>query len=232
MKQKMWIAVLGITLSLTACGTKAPADQPEIPIQQTEQTEVPTDPSTEVPAVPEAYLEIIAQYQVAIKEQYDRIRMEEKNLNAMASVIAQEEDATVGYEITDLNGDNVNELLIGVNGSSDFYGSMILDLYTQEAGTAVRLFQSAERNRWYHCDGGAALNIGSSSAMESFYYLCTADRELAFIDAVEYDSVTYPDDPWFAFTGETWEHIDEDTARQKMQELESLITPMELTKFS
>lgn len=76
------------------------------------------------------------------------------------------------------------------------------------------------------------MNIGSSSAMESFYYLCTADRELAFIDAVEYDSVTYPDDPWFAFTGETWEHIDEDTARQKMQELESLITPMELTEFS
>lgn len=73
MKQKMWIAVLGITLSLTACGTKAPADQPEIPIQQTEQTEVPTDPSTEVPAVPEAYLEIIAQYQAAIKEQYDRM---------------------------------------------------------------------------------------------------------------------------------------------------------------
>jgi len=75
---------------------------------------------------------------------------------------------TVGYTVTDLDGDGTQELIVGTLSGDAFYGKLIIGLYTLDArGQPVEVFGSMERDRLYYAGGAAFARVGSSGAGDS-----------------------------------------------------------------
>lgn len=90
----------------------------------------------------------------------------------------------VGWSLTDLNADQVPELLIGSVENEEFYGYILFDVYTLADGAPVRLAQSTERDRFYDVNG-ELLEESSGSAFDSRWNLWTlSDGTLAFSDGL------------------------------------------------
>ncbi len=175
---------------------------------------------------------IIAQYQTAIQDKYDTARMMELDLNSMIpECLKQDERARIGYSIFDMDSDGQKELVISASSESEYYTGLIFAVYVMEDGKPQLLLESRNRNRWYSAGNEKLLNITSGGAAESGWYLCTADRELAYLDAVEYNAGERPDDPWLKFTGETWKHTTQSEADQKIMEFTNLVSNLEMTLF-
>ena len=137
-------------------------------------------------AIPVPYEEILSQYQTAISEGWSAQQLVDVGLNYM---IRDVESGTVGYAVDDLDGDGVPEFVIGTLSGDEFYGKLILVLYTQdENGNAVQLFSSTERNRYYYAGGIRFANIGSSGADSSYVTTLKLEGE-GLVD------MTYTTDP-------------------------------------
>ena len=120
----------------------------------------------EEPAIPVPYKEILSQYQTAISEGWSGQQLVDAGLNHM---IRDAEPGTVGYAVNDLDGNGIPEFVIGTLSGDEFYGKLIIALYTQdENGNAVQLFSSTERDRFYYAGGTRFANLGSSGADSSF----------------------------------------------------------------
>lgn len=216
---------------------EAPSTEPAVPEETGHPTETDVqikadDPSTGVEADSSSFEGIIAQYQTAIRDKYDTARMMELGLNYMIpECLKQDERAQVGYSKLDMDGDGQTELVLSASSESEYYTGLIFAVYVMEDGQPQLLLESGERNRWHYAGDGKQLNLASGSASESGWYLCTADRELAYLDAIEYNAVEYPDDPWLKFNGETWEHTIQSEADQKIMELTNLVSNLEMTAF-
>lgn len=179
-----------------------------------------------------SFEEIIAQYQTAIQGKYDTAQMMELGLNGMIpECLKQDERARVGYSKLDMDGDGQMELVLSASSESEYYTGLIFAAYTMEDGRPKLLLESGDRSRWYYAGDGKLLHITSGSASESGWYLCKAGRDLAYLDAIEYNAGEHPDDPWLKFTGETWEHTTQSEAEQKITELTNLVSNMEMTAF-
>lgn len=215
-----------LTLALTMCAC-SPAEP---------STEPPTQaPATESPArqAPSGFGSLIQRYAEAVAQNHDGAQMMELGLNDMIpGCLEQDERAHVGYFLGDLNGDGKEELAIAASSESEFYTGLIFELYTMEGDAPVLLAASSDRNRWYYAGPGKLLNIASSGAAESGWYLCGADRALGFLDAVEYNAVQYPDDPWLRFTGTGWEHISAHAADQAILDFSCMVSNLELIFFA
>lgn len=231
MKKTIYLLLTALlTLSLVGCGAdsliKGSADTPV-------ETEAPTE--TEAPAEAEAadpYEAIIARYKTAVAEHWDASQMMENGLNYMLpGCLEQDERARVGYYEGDLNGDGQPELAIAAASESEYYTGMIFVLYTLEDEQPAVLAESGERDRWYYAGEGRLYNEGSSGAAESRFALCAADRTLAYLDAVEYDGLENPDEPWQRYTGKAWEPISEEEADAALQKLKSTVTNLEIIPF-
>ena len=176
---------------------------------------------------------ILQAYREAIENNYGPARMMDAGLNYLVpDCIAQDERARVGYFLGDLNGDGSPELAIAANSESEFYAGLIFELYVLDDGQPVLLAESSERNRWYSAGPGQLLNIASSGVAESGWYLCSADRDLAYLNGAECSGTQYPEDPWLSFDGDTWTHISQEEANRKILELTNLVTNLELCSFS
>ena len=190
------------------------------------------NPITDEQETPDAFDAIIRQYETAVTEGWDTARMTENGLDYMvAYCLEQDERANVGYFKGDLNGDGQTELAITAESDSDYYAGMIFALYELMDGEPLALVESGERDRWYYAGEGKLLNEAFGNAFESVYSLCTADWELAYLDAVGRNAVEYPDDPWLRFTGETWEHISEEEASAAVSEMKNSVKNLEITPF-
>ena len=140
----------------------------------------------EEPAIPVPYEGILSQYQTAISEGWSGQQLVDVGLNYM---IRDVESGTVGYAVDDLDGDGVPEFVIGTLSGDEFYGKLILALYTQdENGHAVQHFSSTERNRYYYAGGIRFANIGSSGADSSYVTTLKLEDE-SLVD------MTYTTDP-------------------------------------
>lgn len=176
---------------------------------------------------------ILQAYREAMEQNFDPGQMMDAGLNYLIpDCLSQDERARVGYFLGDLNGDGAPELAIAANSESEFYAGLIFELYILEDGQPVLLAESSERNRWYYAGDGQLLNIASSSAAESGWYLCSAQRDLAYLDAVECNGAQYPQDPWLAFTGDAWTHISQEEANRKILELTNSVSNLEICSFS
>lgn len=226
------ILTLAMLLALASCGSGQPAPSRDASTSNDDASvsdivEEEGDASTEEEVAIDPFFDIIETYQQAFTQGWDREQLRDAGLNEMA-LDCLKLGGTVGFQMTDCNWDGIQELIIGCSGEDAYFHSMILQLYAIEDGEPTLLMESKERNRWYWCDDGTALAIGSSSASQSSWYLCTTDRETAFIDCVEYDHETSPDQPWSIFNGETWNHVSEGTALAKVEELEGSVCDMNL----
>ena len=100
----------------------------------------------------------------------------------------------LGYMIKDLDGDGVDELLLGENsadglGPDEGWDSIIYDLYTMQDGKVVHVFDGWERNRYYMCTDGTIANEGSGgAAYTSWAYYEYKDGKLNLVESVFTDT--------------------------------------------
>ena len=182
MKKTVGILILIAVLMLSACGGALPAQpseavtEPQTTEAQTQAAEpetesAPTEP-TEETVVPAAYGSILDAYAQAAREWWNGATLAQNGLNFVAADICGDNPGeNLGYAITDLDGDGVPELAIGSTErvTDEFYGRMVLELYTLgDDGSAVNLFSSTERDRYYSLGDNRFANHGSSSASDSF----------------------------------------------------------------
>ena len=223
--RKLIFGLLAALMMLSLCACKA-QEKPAQPATEAAATEVAENEESHFDSILQAYRE-------AVEKNFDPAQMMDAGLNYLIpECLAQDERARVGYFMGDLNGDGVPELAIAASSESEFYAGLIFELYILEDGQPMLLAESSERNRWYYAGPGKLLNIASSSAAESGWYLCSADWDLAYLDAVECNGTQYPEDPWLSFDGETWTHISQEEANRKILEFTNLMTNLELCSFS
>ncbi len=123
-----------------------------------------------------------------------------------------------GYIITDVDGNGVDELIIGENGPGAWDG-VIYNMYTLIDGKMVRIICGGDRSRYYLCENGLFANEGSNGASSSIYvYHNYSDAKLEIQEAVIYDGYKDAENPWF-YSMESEDvndasNISEDEARQ------------------
>ena len=181
-----------MVFSLAACGAATPAAPesaaPESPVPAAEETapapeetapaQEETDPEPEetvpapeeTPTVEQAYAVVIGEYYTALEQRWNGAELMEDGLNYMAADCYGEEPLeNLGYAIVDLDGDGVQELLIGPINADEFFDKMIFSLYTlDENGVNKLVFDGTERNRYYYAGENRFANQGSSAYNDSF----------------------------------------------------------------
>lgn len=125
---------------------------------------------TETLTVEEAYAVVIGKYYTAIEQQRDSAALMEDNLNYMVSECYGDDPLkNIGYMIEDIDGDGIEELLLGALVDDSFYGKMIFALYTLDDKAIHQLvFDSSERNRYYYAGENFFANVGTGAFGESF----------------------------------------------------------------
>lgn len=127
-----------------------------------------------------------------------KLKAEEDYSVMIAWLTGQPASVNLGYTLQDVDGNGVQELLVGeIYGASDA-ATVLYDMYTIRDGKLLHVFDGWDRNRYYLCSNGNFINEGSSGAMQSSaaYYIY-AKGDLIFIRSVIYDSTMSPEGPWF-----------------------------------
>lgn len=180
----LFLSVL-MAFSLAACGAATPAAPesaaPESPVPAAEETapaqeEISPEPEETVPApeetptVEQAYAVVIGEYYTALEQRWNGADLMEDGLNYMAADCYGDEPLeNLGYAIVDLDGDGIQELLIGPIKADEFFDKMIFSLYTlDENGVNKLVFDGTERNRYYYAGKNRFANLGSSAFNDSF----------------------------------------------------------------
>ena len=97
----------------------------------------------------------------------------------------------LGYLLLDLDGDGMEELLIGK-------GAAIYDMYTLEAGSVTHVFSGGERNAYGLSADNVICNMGSGSAAMSLYaYYRLEGSDLVPLKYVIFDAFYSQTAPWF-----------------------------------
>ena len=180
--KKIALLVLSIIMvfSLAACGTSSPA-APESPAPAVEATSPAPQENTpepeeavpapeETPTVEQAYAVVIGEYYTALEQRWNGAELMEDGLNYMAADCYGDAPLeNLGYAIADIDGDGVQELLIGTIKADEFYEKMVFSLYTlDENGVNKLVFDGTERNRYYYAGENRFANLGSSASNDSF----------------------------------------------------------------
>lgn len=180
--KKIALLVLSIIMlfSLAACGTSSPA-APESPAPAVEATSPAPQENTpepeeavpapeETPTVEQAYAVVIGEYYTALEQRWNGAELMEDGLNYMAADCYGDAPLeNLGYAIADIDGDGVQELLIGTIKADEFYEKMVFSLYTlDENGINKLVFDGTERNRYYYAGENRFANLGSSAFNDSF----------------------------------------------------------------
>ncbi len=106
-----------------------------------------------------------------------------------------------GYYLFDVDGNGMDELIIGENGESDTWNGVIYEMYTIENDQLVRVLSGWERNRYYLCENSVIAKEGSGGAANSTYeYYNFSGSEMTLREAVIYDAWVDVDHPWFYST--------------------------------
>lgn len=144
----------------------------------------------EKPTMLETYATVIGEYYTTLEEEWDAAAVMEAGLNYLvADSFFDTPLEDIGYAVTDLDGDGMDELAIGPMAGDEFFGKMVFSLYTLASdGVPQLLFNSTERNRYYYAGGSNFANLGSSDWNESF----VTTRKLEDRKLID---VTYTTDP-------------------------------------
>ena len=127
-----------------------------------------------------------------------KLTVEEDYSVVISWLTGQPASVKIGYVLKDVDGNGVQELLVGENYGESDAGTVLYDMYTIRDGELLHVFDGWDRNRYYLCDNGNFINQGSSGAMQSnFAYYIYAKGDMIFIRSVIYDATMEPEGPWF-----------------------------------
>lgn len=160
------------------------------------------------------YEEILDRY----KEGSERHSAQEGYQEEFSALVNQNFDQ-LGYCFTDLNGDGIQELLLGsVNQEGDSCGTFY-DLYAFSEGMAVQAASGVERQMYYLCGDGMVRQHNMGGAYLSYdLFFQFISPHLSIVDTVIYDAFTDGENPYFYSAGYPEENshtpISEETAKE------------------
>lgn len=144
------------------------------------------------------YDEIVNQYYNGMALNWSTEDFREHNLCYLAGYETGVDQ--IGYCVRDINGDGVDELMIGGIGEYSDPG-MFYDLYTMIDGQRVLVKSSGERDRYYLCQDQTIANEGSSGAALSIWgYYDFVSGQLQLKEGIFTDGDKHPENPYFYTT--------------------------------
>ena len=168
------------------------------------------------------YKDVLKKHITSIKEKWDSVKLEQENMSYMYNLTDR-----IGYVYYDVNGDGIDELLIGEIAERDWKG-VIYDIYTMVNREPKHVVSGGSRNRYFICDNSFVCNEYSSGAMESgvrVYNLVENSTELYPQVSFKYDGYTNPEKPWFLSYGDetnndSWENVSEEKFKERKKVFE------------
>ncbi len=163
------------------------------------------------------YKEILKKHVKAVKEKWDSVKLEEEDMSYMYNVLSKTDKNVlnkIGYAYDDINGDGIEELLIGEIATGNWKG-VIYDIYTMVDRKPVHVISGGARDRYFVCDEAFLCNEYSSGANESgwlVYILVENSTELFPQVGFKYDGYKNSKNPWFIsydFKNDKWENVSE-----------------------
>lgn len=185
------------------------------------------------------YGDVLVKYKKALSEKWDSNKLEDEDMSAVYYQIAQSEKGSmlnkIGYAYSDLNGDGIEELLIGevTKGSKS---NMVFDIYTMVDRKPVHAASGWYRSRMYIFEHGMIANVYSSSAFESGVRVLEVvhnEAELSTQQDFRYDYSADEENPWFIYylDDEEGEKVSEEDFNQRMSNYGDYIH-IDFTPFS
>ncbi len=187
----------------------------------------------------ELYGDVLAKYKTALDEKWDSNKLEDEDMSPVYNQIAQSEKGSilskVGYAYSDLNGDGIDELLIGevAKGSK---ANMVYDIYTMADRKPVHAASGWFRSSMYLFEYGMIANVYSSSAYESGVRILEVVHNEAALSTQQdfrYDYSADEENPWFIYylDDEEGEKVSEEDFNQRMSNYGDFIH-IDFTPFS
>ena len=94
------------------------------------------------------YGEILRKHKTAMTEKWDSSKLEKEKMSYMYNIIPKDK---IGYTYYDINGDGIEELLIGEIATGAWKG-VIYDIYTMVDRKPQHVISGGSRDRYYACD--------------------------------------------------------------------------------
>ena len=186
----------------------------------------------------ELYTEILDKYITAVSEKWSPGQFEEGEMSGELGVIAANAEdpiENIGFAYMDINGDGIDELLIG-NMPEKAFDGMLYDIYTMVDREPAHVISSYLRDRYYACEGFDVCNEYSAGAGETgtvLYVLIPNSTELFMQIAYKCDEYENEESPWFkAYNDGEWEAVSEEEYNDALKQInEDKLIP-EYTPFS
>jgi len=154
----------------------------QLPLEYTESVDV--------------YADLLRNYYLAFNEGWDEQFCTEKGLNYtfIMEFSPYEPLNNLGYAKHDINGDDLEELIIAdMNTPITAY-----QIYTQQGGQPVNVFEGWARNVAYVCSDGSIVSRGSGGAAITYYtYYKLDSATLVPFGSVIHEGNASPNAPWF-----------------------------------
>ncbi len=186
----------------------------------------------------ELYTGILDKYITAISDRWSPDQFEEEEMSGELGVIAANAEdpfERIGFAYMDINGDGIDELLIGNRPEKAFDG-MLYDIYTMVDREPAHVVSGYFRDRYYALGGFDVCNEYSAGAGETgtvLYVLIPNSTELFLQIAYKCDEYENEESPWFkAYNDGEWEAVSEEEYNDALKQInEDKLIP-EYTPFS
>lgn len=166
------------------------------------------------------YQDILKKYQRGYREKWNAGGFESQNMSYMFHTVPYNK---VGYTYYDLNGDGIEELLVGEIAKGQWKG-VIYDIYTMVNRKPVHVVSGGSRNRYFACDYSFVCNEYSSGANESgvrVYNLEENSNNLFPQVSFKYDGYENPKNPYFiSYSDDKWENVTKEKYNERKRVFE------------
>ena len=234
---------------ITPESSMSPTESAATPSVETDSTASTTPPPAETEGNPsfdsfdEVYTQQIERYYTALSDQWDESAYFDHEMSSLAAYYYEGNALDhVGFTFMDLNGDDIQELIIGAikNAEQD---PLVFEIWTLKNGEPVMLAQSGARNRYYmqYAEDddmwSVAYEAENGAANHAVYDLQLVDGAFEVIQGIVFDAVANENLPWFMTYDLDWNTsndvpIDEDTADAVMEEGRNLYKAIAFLPYS
>lgn len=171
MKLRKMIYILVLVLALVGCGSKKEQDENQ-DTSESDDIVINTENQDEYAGIYDELLDTI--YNLMVSSPEDMLDIDGMGgiYEAIRDVPISEALSNVGYNIQDISGDGIPELMVGnVTGGSDgkSYGTIVYALYTYIDGEPSLAFEGYYRNMYEWMGDGRFYYFGSGGAIYSTF---------------------------------------------------------------